>query len=220
MSFAALLWDLDGTLVDSEPVHGLAFAGAIAELGLTVAEDFFARTLGVNEARVHEMLVAETGTDLDLDAWRSLKWEHYQRHTDAITRRPGVADVALDWTAQSTPTGVVSNSTAEEVTIALSVTGLDQALTTTVSFADVTLGKPDPDGYLLAASHLGVAPAACLVIEDSPVGSAAGRAAGMTVIYHPQAPSDPAAAPGTHYLPPDGVLADLISLAMTTGRLP
>ena len=220
MSLSALLWDLDGTLVDSEPVHGVAFAEAIAELGLAVADDFHARTLGVNETKVHEMLVAETGMALDLDAWRAVKWTHYRRHADAIRPRAEVAEVALDWAARSTPSAIVSNSTAAEVTIALATTGLDQALTTVVSFADVTRGKPDPEGYLLAARRLGVPPESCLVIEDSPVGSAAGLAAGAQVVFHPQAPADPAAAPGAHYLPPDASLADLIAHTMTTGRLP
>ncbi len=220
MRLEALLWDLDGTLVDSEPVHGLAFAAAIAELGLTVADDFHDRTLGVNEVKVHEMLVAETGTDLDLDAWRAVKWAHYRHHASAIQRRESVAEVAVDWAARGTPSAIVSNSTAEEVAIALSVTGLDRAFTTAVSFADVTRGKPDPEGYRLAANRLGVAPDTCLVIEDSPVGSAAGLAAGARVVFHPQAPADPAAAPGAHYLPPDASLAALLSEALTTGRLP
>ena len=225
MTLAALLWDLDGTLVDSEPAHGAATEAALAELGLTVGADFHARTLGVNDETVHAMLVAETGTHLGHDDWRALKWTHYRRHAAAIRRRPGVADVAVDGARRGTPSAIVSNSTADEVEIALSTTGLHRDLTTTISFADVARGKPDPEGYRLAAHRLGVAPATCLVIEDSPVGTRAGLAAGMMVIFHPQAPfADPAAdlagAPGAFYLPPDASLADLISEAMTTGRLP
>jgi beta-phosphoglucomutase-like phosphatase (HAD superfamily) len=222
MSIKALLWDLDGTLVDSEPVHGAAFDGALAELGLEVADDFHARTLGVNEAKVHEMLVAETGVDLDLDTWRAIKWSHYRRFAGDIRRRAGVAEVALGWAARGTPSAIVSNSTAAEVAIALSATALDEALTTIVSFADVTQGKPDPEGYLLAARRLGVPPEICLVVEDSPVGAAAGLAAGMRVIFHPQARADDpsTAAPGATYLPPEGALADLISQALSIGRLP
>ncbi len=220
MTFAALLWDLDGTLVDSEPVHEAAFSLALDELGLSVGEDFFAGTLGVNEAKVHEMLVAETGATLDLDAWRAVKWSFYRRLGADIRRRPGVGDVAVDLANRGTPSAIVSNSTAEEVAIALAATGIGEAIPVNISFADVARGKPDPEGYLLAAHRLGVPASDCLVIEDSPVGSRAGRAAGMSVIFHPQARTDPSAAPGTHYLPPDGSLADLISQAMTTGRLP
>lgn len=221
MTLAALLWDLDGTLVDSEPAHGAAFDDALAELGLTVGPDFHARMLGVNEVGVHEALAAETGTSISRADWSARKWAHYQRHAAAIRRRDSVARVAVDWANRGTPSAIVSNSTADEVAIALSATGLAAVLTTTVTFADVTRGKPDPEGYLLGARRLGVAPSTCLVIEDSPVGTAAARAAGMRVIFHPQASAqDPAAvAPGAHYLPPEGALADLVARAMTTGDL-
>jgi beta-phosphoglucomutase-like phosphatase (HAD superfamily) len=222
MTFAALLWDLDGTLVDSEPVHRAATDDALAALGLSVSDDFHARTLGVNDETVHAMLVAEAGASLALAKWRAVKGTHYRRHATDIRRRPGVADAAVDWAARGTPTAIVSNSSAEEVTIALPATGLDPAHTVVVSFADVPRGKPEPQGYRLAAQRLGVAPGACLVIEDSPIGAAAGNAAGMAVIFHPQSPANDAAeiAPGAYYLPPDEPLADLVFQAMTTGRLP
>lgn len=219
MTFKAILWDLDGTLVDSEPAHQAAFDDALAELGLSVQPDFHARMLGMNEAGVHEALIKETGAAISQADWRQRKWSHYQRHATAIRPRAGVADVAIKLVSRDIPSAVVSNSTADEVTIALATTGLGTILTTRVSLADVSRGKPDPEGYLLGARRLGMAPSACLVIEDSPVGAAAGRAAGMRVIFHPQtAHSDPtAAAPGAHYLAPDGSLGALIAQAMITG---
>lgn len=222
MTFTAILWDLDGTLVDSEPAHQAAFDDALAELGLSVQRDFHARMLGVNEAGVYEALIAETGAVISLADWRQRKWSHYQRHATAIRPRAGVADVAIKLASRGIPAAVVSNSTADEVAIALATTGLGTILTTRVSFADVRRGKPDPEGYLLGARRLGQPPSACLVIEDSPVGAAAGRAAGMRVIFHPQAahPDPTAAAPGAHYLAPDGALGALIAQAMTTGDFP
>ena len=114
-----------------------------------------------------------------------------------------------------------TRSTADEVAVALVATGLGPVFATTVSFADVSRGKPDPEGYLLGAQRLGVPPAACLVVEDSPVGAAAGQAAGMGVIFHPQAahPDPVAAAPGARYLAPGSALGALIAHAMTTGDL-
>lgn len=84
---------------------------------------------------------------------------------------------------------------------------------------DIRLGE---NGRLLGARRLGRSPSACLVIEDSPVGAAAGHAAGMRVIFHPQAvhPDPNAAAPGAHYLAPDGALGALIAEAMTNGDFP
>jgi HAD superfamily hydrolase (TIGR01509 family) len=221
MKIRAILWDLDGTLVDSEPAHRAAFDAALREFGLHVRPDFHRRLLGVNEEGVYAALVAETDTKISRLDWSQRKWAQYRRHALAICRRTGVADVALDLCAQGIPAAVVSNSTADEVAIALGTTGLDTVLTTAISVADVQRGKPDPEGYLLGARRLGVPPSACLVIEDSPVGAAAGRSAGMRVIFHPQFPlADPATvAPGAHYLAPDGALGALIARALTTGDL-
>ncbi len=218
MKPTALLWDLDGTLVDSEPVHEAALDAALAQVGLAVGAEFHPRTLGVNEADVHALLVAETGLTLDLEAWRALKWEFYGRFGTDIRRRPGVGEAAVDWATRGTPSAIVSNSTREEVALALAATGIGQAIETFVSFSDVTRGKPDPEGYLLAAERLDVDPAACLVIEDSPVGVSAALAAGMRVIFHPQKPTP--APSGAHYLPPDGNFEALLTRTMTTGQLP
>lgn len=221
MNIRGILWDLDGTLVDSEPAHRAAFDAALRDFGLDVRQDFQTRQLGVNEEEVYAALVAETGATISRSDWSLRKWAHYRRYAPAIRRRAAVADVALDLCARGIPSAVVSNSPADEVAIALATTGLDTVLTTIVSVADVQRGKPDPEGYLLGARRLGIPPSACLVIEDSPVGAAAGRSAGMRVIFHPQFPhADPAAvAPGAHYLAPDGALGALIARTMTSGDL-
>ena len=91
---------------------------------------------------------------------------------------------------------------------------LDTLLTTIVTRADVSQGKPAPEGYLLAARRLGVAPQQCLVVEDSPTGAAAGCAAGMQVIYHPQFP-DPSPPPGARYVAPDQPPVPLIETFLT-----
>ena len=221
MNIRGILWDLDGTLVDSEPAHSAAFDAALRDFGLDVSQDFHTRLLGANEEGVHAALVAETGATISRTDWSRSKWAHYRRYAAAIRRRAAVADVALDLCARGIPSAVVSNSTADEVALALAITGLDTVLPTIVSVADVQRGKPDPEGYLLGARLLGVPPSACLVIEDSPIGAAAGRSAGMRVIFHPQLPhADPASvAPGAHYLAPDGALGALIARALTTGEL-
>jgi HAD superfamily hydrolase (TIGR01509 family) len=221
MNIRGILWDLDGTLVDSEPAHSAAFDAALRDFGLDVSLDFHTRLLGVNEEGVHAALVAETGATISRAAWSRRKWEHYRHYAAAIRRRAVVVDVALDLCARGIPSAVVSNSTPDEVAIALATTGLDTVLTTIVSVADVRRGKPDPEGYLLGASRLGLPPSTCLVIEDSPIGASAGLSAGMRVIFHPQfSPADPAAlVPQAHYLAPDGNLGALIARAMYTGEL-
>jgi len=212
MTIAAILWDLDGTLVDSEPAHAVAFDHALLELGLSVPKDFHLRLLGMNDQAVHKALVDATGTTLSHADWRSCKLGHYRRHGASIRRRSGVADAAIGLVKRGMASAIVSNSTADEVAIALSATGLSAFFPVTICIADVAHGKPDPEGYLLAARRIGARPTQCLVVEDSLVGASAGRAAGMKVLYHPQAV--PVSTPYTDvsctYVPPEQSLLDVI----------
>ncbi len=185
----AVLWDLDGTLVDSEPAHALAFDAALEELGLAVPPDFHVRLLGASEDRVHAALVAETAAAIDRAAWRAVKWRHYR--AQRIVRLPA-ADLLPPLAGAGIGLALVSNSTRTEVDHNLAVAGLAGFFAITVSRDDVRRGKPDPEPYLAAAARLGLDPGDCLVVEDSPTGAAAGVAAGMTTVFHPQ---DPALAP-------------------------
>ena len=211
----ALLWDLDGTLIDSEPAHAAAFADALLACGLAVPAGFHDSLLGRSTEGVYAALIQQTGSTMSLDTWHKLKWEHYQRHAADIKRREAVAEVAMRWAERGLPSAVVSNSTANEVAIALAVTGLAAVLPVTVSIADVTRGKPDPEGYLLGARRLGVAPEHCIVVEDSPLGAAAGRAAGMTVIWHPQTlPATMDIPEGLTYVSPENSLSEAIKMTL------
>lgn len=204
MMSRAILWDMDGTLLDSEPAHAAAFADAVAGLGLKLPDGFHDTLLGLSSRDVHQALVTRVGLRLDLAEWTRCKWRHYRQHATGIRCRSPVADLARRLAARGVPMAVVSNSTAEEVALCLRLTGFDRIIPLHISRADVARGKPAPDGYLLAARRLGCTPTDCLVVEDSLVGARAGLAAGMQVLYHPQAPmADPAPLPdGTVYLSP------------------
>ena len=223
----AILWDMDGTLLDSEPAHEAAFADAVAELGLTLPPGFHDQLLGVAAQDVHRALVDQVGIGLGFPAWMAIKWRHYQRHAASVHRRGPVAELALRLAGRAVPMALVSNSTAEEVRLNMVATGMDRIIPLQFSRADVTHGKPAPDGYLLAAQRLGLPPADCLVVEDSLVGARAGIAAGMPVLYHPQFPLGPTQAPpsGAMYLAPDrhpGPIVEgfLANATLTTEVLP
>jgi HAD superfamily hydrolase (TIGR01509 family) len=209
----AVLWDLDGTLVDSEPAHAAALDSALAELGIAVGPAFHDRCLGASEDAVHAALVAETGTAMAPAAWQTLKWRHYRGFAHRIAARPEVAGLVPPLAAAGVAMAVVSNSTRAEVDLALAALGLDRLLSVTVSRADVARGKPDPEGYMAAAARLGAPPAGCVVIEDSPTGVAAGLAAGMTTVFHPQDPALAAPA-GALVAGPDGLAALLGRLGL------
>lgn len=200
----AVLWDLDGTLVDSEPAHDAAFAAVLAEIGIDVPADFNEQTLGASEDEIHAALVRAAGLSLSLAEWRAAKWRHFSRHADGIGVRAPMAAVLRQLDRQGLPMALVSNSTRAEVDLNLRVTGLAGHLRATFSRDDVAIGKPAPEGYLAAARHLGIAPEACLVVEDSRRGIAAGHAAGMQCLFHPQTACAPdSRPPGATYLPPE-----------------
>lgn len=199
----AILWDMDGTLLDSEPAHAAAFNDAIAELGLSVPRGFHDALLGASADSVLAALVEATAVELTLDAWLALKWRHMQYHASCIQRREPAASIARRLAERRVPMALVSNSSADEIMLALSTTDLLSTFPITISRGDVVAGKPAPDGYLLAARILKVAPENCLVIEDSHTGAQAGLAAGMQVIFHPEQVS-PSPPQGSIVLAPDG----------------
>ncbi len=214
----AILWDLDGTLVDSEPVHALAFEAAVNDLGLLLPQGFHDELLGVSGSEVYSSLVESAGLQLGLDAWSNLKLQHFETFSQQIRPIVGIPELLRKLGLLEIPMAVVSNSSRAEVDLSLNGTGFIDSFRFTISRDDVAQGKPGPDGYLQAASRLGQSPQNCLVIEDSRTGAAAGRAAGMQVIYHPQAP-DFVQPQGTKYLPPCEALLPLIETFLTSGDL-
>ncbi len=186
MTIKAILWDMDGTLVNSEPAHGWAFDDALLELGLTVPLGTHDALLGSSMWGVYRQLVEVTGANLTLEQWRDTKWKHYQCHAAGILPLPGMRTLVKQLHARNIPMAVVSNSIRAEVDLNLQVTGLERYFPLTVSSNDVAQGKPAPDCYLAAAQQLGIQPADCLVIEDSVTGATAGLAAGMTTVFHPE----------------------------------
>lgn len=209
-SFRAVLWDLDGTLVDSEPLHVLATAAALDSLGLRPPPGYDNGLLGVSEEGVHATLVERTGLPLERAAWRDLKWHHYEVLLAGLKPRSTTCTALQRLADMGIPMAVVSNSTRREVDLALAAAGLARLFHVTLSRNDVSQGKPDPEGYLAAAWRLGVPPSACLVVEDSVPGALAGLAAGMTTVFHPQHAHAGDTPEGAVELAPGEDLADLI----------
>jgi HAD superfamily hydrolase (TIGR01509 family) len=211
----AVLWDLDGTLADTEPLHGLAFEKAAFDFGLKIPANFHDSMLGRSDQQIFEELNRVTGARLDLQTWRRAKFAHFSRQPDLVTLRHNVGDIPERLHKHNVLMAVVSNSTKDEVAFILRASGLDRLFQHTISRADVAAGKPEPDSYLLAATRLGCAPTECVVVEDSKVGSTAGVNAGMTVIFHPQTATDDIPK-NTFYLPHTEslwpVLADRLDL--------
>jgi beta-phosphoglucomutase-like phosphatase (HAD superfamily) len=184
----AVLWDMDGTLIDSEPTALQALARAIAEVGLPPIPDLPDRAMGKAADAIHQWLAQDHGLTEPPCDWERRKHRHHLAAIGDLRAFREAFRVFRTLEAAGIPQAVVSNSDRLIMDAQLRRIGAARPGLITVARNDVRKGKPDPEGYLRAAWLLGADPAECLVIEDSPSGIAAGRAAGMTTLAVPHAP--------------------------------
>jgi HAD superfamily hydrolase (TIGR01509 family) len=173
-----VIFDCDGVLVDSEPISARVGAAVLADLGWNVSpEELIRRFAGCTEEYWRDSVESALGRPLD-DGWEAPYQSWYQDAFEAeLQAVPGVADVLQSLTV---PFCVASNGSHEKIRANLRRVGLEEAFEGRFfSAQDVRQGKPAPDLFLHAARTMGVAPGRCAVIEDSPTGLAAARAAGM-----------------------------------------
>lgn len=183
----AVLWDMDGTLVDSETIAVAAFRIAMIEAGLPDLPDLHDRVVGRSADDLYRWLVAEFGLSMPVVDWEGRKHFHHFREADRIRAFPAAAGLFRALTAEGVPQAIVSNSDRLIMDVQLRLADLARPGQVTVSRNDLRRGKPDPEGYLRAAWLLGMEPAECLVVEDSPSGARAGLAAGMVTVFVPHA---------------------------------
>ena len=208
-----VLFDMDGTLVDSEGLHFEALVAATQRLGVTVPEGFGDRITGMSFADCHALLVELTGTDIPLDAMSRAKHDIYVERAATLKMRPGATAVLDTLRDAGIAFAIVSNSNRMIAEANLAATSLRSPGLVSVTRNDVRSGKPHPEPYLRAAWLLGVEPADCVVVEDSAPGASAGLAAGMAVIAWPE-PHRPDIA-----FPSGVIMADPLDLLSTLGPL-
>ena len=176
-----VIFDCDGVLVDSEPISVAVLLDVLREAGCAISlADGYQRLLGRSIATISDLVQRDFGvslTDAHLAAMRTRLYERFRadlRPVDGIAK--AVAGLGKR-------VCVASSSQPERIRLSLSVTGLLDLFEPDIFSATmVERGKPAPDLFLLAAERMGVAPSACVVVEDSPAGIEAARRAGMRVI--------------------------------------
>jgi len=181
----ALIYDFDGVIADSEVLVNTAMAEGVTRLGLPMtAEGSIATYLGMRWPEVVArtgVLLAERGIAPPENFGDTLKTNIHRRFKAELTEVPG-ARIAIRQFAHL-PRAIASSSSADRLALCLEALDLTGDFGTHVYSAElVTNGKPAPDIFLLAAERLNARPADCIVIEDSPGGIRAARAAGMTAI--------------------------------------
>jgi HAD superfamily hydrolase (TIGR01509 family) len=179
---AALLFDLDGTLVDSDPLHFRAWQQTFADHGRAIDEHYYKEHVsgGFNPVIVREQFPPMT--PVQVESVVAAKEQHFRALAADLEAVRGLPAV-LGWAHRNAlKTAVVTNAPAENVRFLLSRLGLADAFTTVVLAEDVPAAKPDPAPYLAALSRLDVPAAAALAFEDSPSGIQSALAAGVPVV--------------------------------------
>lgn len=216
MQYQAVIFDLDGTLVETERLVVAAALNALRQLGLAERPDIFDRLIGTVDQE--EAVFAETfGPDFDPGAFNRL-WavEVESAFAKGIALRPGVVDLLDRLDALALPFALATNSRTESAHRTLKQAGIHHRFDPAhIHGRDrVARPKPAPDLYLHAAHGLGIDPSLCIAFEDSLPGARAALAAGMTVVHVPDQ-QHLAPDPGVH------VRADsLLAGARALGLLP
>jgi HAD superfamily hydrolase (TIGR01509 family) len=182
--FDSILFDFDGVLIDSEPVHWACWREVLLPLGVSLEWDFYRdRCIGIDDRVMLQMMAG------DARDWREL-WELYPAKKDLFRTRmqaaPPFAETLgalLGELCGAYRMAIVSSSSTSEIEPLLELAGLRSYFETVVGGESVTRHKPAPEPYLLAASRLGVR--APLVLEDSEAGVASAKAAGFEVVRVP-----------------------------------
>ncbi|MFB7275145.1 HAD family hydrolase [Streptomyces sp. NPDC056244] len=184
MRYELIIFDNDGVLVDSEPLSNTILAAYLTELGHpTSYEDSLRDYMGAAVHRVHDLIEERTGRSLPADFDDTLHTRVFAAFERELEPVEGVVEVLGKLAADGAPYCVASSGSHERIRVGHRKTGLDRWFEDRVVFSaqDVGRGKPAPDLFLYAAQRMGVAPGRCAVVEDSPLGVAAARAAGMDV---------------------------------------
>jgi HAD superfamily hydrolase (TIGR01509 family) len=179
----AVIFDMDGVLLDSEPLHFLAVNSILADEGASIDYEFYCRYIGTT--------LEHTWSDLSRHCSLKRPYEHYVRRYDEeivevyrtqSVASPGARELLDTLQAAGVRLALASSSNRLWVDTCLDCLGFSAYFEAAVAGDEVSRGKPDPEIYLATAARLAVEPSACLVVEDAPLGVVAAKAAGMLAV--------------------------------------
>ena len=192
MSIKAVLWDVDGTLVDSEPLHLEALLAVCARFNVDISnlpDDTF---IGVNLNGVWDALKHLFPDSLSLNAWKASIDEYYAHHAEKLHVMPGAIETIQRLNKAGIRQAAVSNSGRSVVDTNLAFLGINALLEFSISLDDVSAPKPAPEPYLQALAAMNLEPSQALAVEDSKAGAMSAKAAGLTLVAYnnPGLPAD------------------------------
>jgi HAD superfamily hydrolase (TIGR01509 family) len=183
--FKAILWDMDGTLADSEALHLRTLILVLAHHGVEAGDELHPLIFGKTGREVHALCCERFGLSTDLAAWSAFRARCYIEGARSLGPRPGALDVYRAAKRAGIAQAIVSNSSRMLLEANLNALDLQDPQLVSVSANDVRAGKPEPEPYERAAYLLRLHPDEAIVVEDSPIGALAAIAAGMRVLAWP-----------------------------------
>lgn len=198
--FSAVAWDIDGTLVDSEPLHHQALVAASAGFGADLSDLPDMAFRGIHMGDVWRLLAGRLPADLEEAVWLEAINRHYVANRHQLSAVPGAVETIERLAALGIPQVCVSNSGRSVVDANLDFLGILPHIRFSLSLDDVPEGKPSPVPYRMAADALGLPPAAVVAVEDSQTGLISARAAGLHAVLLEEAASEPGEGPSVAHL--------------------
>ncbi len=183
---AAVIFDMDGLLFDTEALYLDAIIGAAHDHGIALTQAVYLKTIGMSEAATRTYFADRFGSRFDFDAiWQTAFERFRQLSGDGVPLKPGVTELLDRLDSAGIPCGIATSSRHDATAHHLSVHDLADRFACVIAHGDYEHGKPHPAPYLTAAARLNRDPEACLALEDSLNGVRAASAAGMTTVMVP-----------------------------------
>ena len=205
MSYAGVVFDMDGILVDSEPLFRTITQRTARSLGYTIDDETYVMWMGLPPRAVESGIRASMGDDFPMAAFRDQFRALWNEHTDAhgVPAQPGMGALLKSLRARGVPFGVATSTQREQAERSLALAGLLPFIDVIIAGNEVERGKPAPDIFLRAAAAIGVPASRCVALEDSAAGVRSASAAQMLTVMVPDLhpPSDEIAALAHYVLP-------------------
>lgn len=182
-SDCAVIFDMDGVLADTGPIHYESWVKMAKEIGKKFTKTFFNSTFGQQSVPITRMLVGENVAEELVEKWAALKERYYREMAqEKIIPLPGVLTLLQELNSLEFKLAVGSSGPPENVDLLLNSLKIKHYFDIVITASDVKNGKPAPDVFLIASKKLNITPTKCVVIEDAPVGIQAAKSAGMKCI--------------------------------------